>query len=167
MYTGATLLQQSVAHNGIRSIDSTQQARRLAAAAFDKAQSLGWWHRLFSRLTGRATQLLDLNDVQSGPSLGHRTYAGMRLVKIDAIRGSEGRERDFDAGFHPTQGHNMDRWISVAVARQLGVALPPVELVQVGDAYYVRDGHHRVSVARHLGQKEIEAEVTVWEATPA
>lgn len=166
MYTGATLLQQSVAHNGVRSIDSSQQARRLAAAAFDKAQTLGWWNRLVCRLTGRPTHLLDLNEVEGRVSLGHRSYAGIRLVRIDAIRGSEGRENDFDAGFHPTQSHNMERWMSVAVACQLGLTLPPVELVQVGDTYFVRDGHHRISVARHMGQKEIEAEVTVWETSP-
>lgn len=167
MYTGASLLQQSVAHNGIRSIDPSQQARRLAAAAFDKAQMLGWWTRLICRLTGKTTKLLDLNDLSGQTSLANRRYAGIRLVSIDAIRGSEGREHDFDAGFHPTQSHNMDRWVSVAVARQLGVTLPPVELVQAGDTYYVRDGHHRISVARHMGQREIEAEVTVWDTIPA
>jgi hypothetical protein len=49
------------------------------------------------------------------------------------------------------------------VARQLGVALPPVDVIQVEDAYFVRDGHHRVSVARAMGQQEIEAEITAWQ----
>jgi len=44
----------------------------------------------------------------------------------------------------------------------MGTPLPPVELVQVGDVYFVRDGHHRISVARTVGQRDIEAEVTVW-----
>jgi hypothetical protein len=56
-------------------------------------------------------------------------------------------------------------WLSVAVARQRGKSLPPVKLIQVGDVYYVQDGHHRISVARALGQRDIEAEVTVWQVT--
>jgi hypothetical protein len=81
-------------------------------------------------------------------------------VPMDQIQGSEGREHDFDLDFNPLQSHNMDRWVNVAVARQLGISLPPVELVQVGQIYFVRDGHHRISVAKALGQREIEAEVT-------
>lgn len=51
----------------------------------------------------------------------------------------------------------------MAVARQQGKALPPVRLVQVGDLYFVRDGHHRISVARALGQQDIKARVTIWQ----
>jgi hypothetical protein len=53
----------------------------------------------------------------------------------------------------------------VAKARLKGVTLPPVELIQVGDVYFVRDGHHRISVARAFGQEHVDAEVTVWEVT--
>jgi hypothetical protein len=56
----------------------------------------------------------------------------------------------------------MSRWLRVAAARDQGKVLPPVVLVQVGDVYFVRDGHHRISVARALGQLDIEAEATVW-----
>jgi hypothetical protein len=55
------------------------------------------------------------------------------------------------------------RWLSVARALEKGVALPPVELIQLGDRYFVRDGHHRISVARAMRQDEIEATVTVLE----
>jgi hypothetical protein len=89
--------------------------------------------------------------------------AGIRTVPISKIRGSEGRSEDFDREFHPLRLHNQGRWLSVATARQRGVVLPPVELIQIGDIYFVRDGHHRISVAKAFGQEEIEAEVTVWE----
>ena len=56
-----------------------------------------------------------------------------------------------------------DRWVRVATAMIQGLALPPIDIIQVGDQFFVRDGHHRVSVARALGQVEIEAHVTVWE----
>lgn len=91
----------------------------------------------------------------------------MRLVSLSAIRGSEGRSTDFDADFNPLQEHTRERWISVASAMQTGVALPPVKLVQVGAVYYVRDGHHRISVAKQRGQTEIEAEVSVWRVAEA
>jgi hypothetical protein len=55
----------------------------------------------------------------------------------------------------------------VAQARQQGLSLPPVELTQVGEVYFVRDGHHRISVARALGQTDIEAEVRVWQVAEA
>jgi len=81
------------------------------------------------------------------------------------IRGSEGRSREFDAYFRPLQTHTKHRWVNIAVAQQEGQPLPPVELIQIGDVYFVRDGHHRISVAHVLGQEEIEAEVTLWETT--
>jgi hypothetical protein len=84
-------------------------------------------------------------------------------VPIQKIRGSQGRTKDFDRGFHPLKNHTRDRWVGIAVARQRGTALPSVSLVQVGDLYFVLDGHHRISVARALGQRDIEAHVTVWQ----
>jgi hypothetical protein len=84
-------------------------------------------------------------------------------VPIRQICGSENRCGDFDRNFHPLHDHNKGRWLRIAQARQQGKSLPPVELVQVGDGYYVRDGHHRISVARALGQKSIEARVIVWQ----
>ncbi|MFN2186580.1 MAG: hypothetical protein ACK2UU_21575, partial [Anaerolineae bacterium] len=57
------------------------------------------------------------------------------------------------------------RWLSIARARQQGKDLPPVVLIRVGDVYFVRDGHHRISVAQALGQLDVEARVTVWQVT--
>jgi hypothetical protein len=86
-------------------------------------------------------------------------------VLIGQIRGSQDRSHDFDHDFNPLQDHNKGRWLGIAAARQRGKALPPVELVQVGDVYFVRDGHHRISVARALGQRDIKAKVMVWRVT--
>jgi hypothetical protein len=87
----------------------------------------------------------------------------MRTVPIEQIQGSESRSHEFDRNFNPLRGYNKDRWLSIAMARQRDKALPPVELIQVGEVYFVRDGHHRISVARALGQQDIEAEVVVWQ----
>ena len=91
-----------------------------------------------------------------------RHHAGMQTVTIRQIRGSENRAKDFDRDFNPLRDHNQARWLKIASARKQK-ALPAVELVQVGDVYFVRDGHHRISVAQALGQLEIEANVVLWQ----
>jgi hypothetical protein len=87
-------------------------------------------------------------------------YAGRRAVKIDEIWGSENRADEFDVDFHPVAEHLEDRWVKVWMAYAQGVSLPPVELIEKDGGYYVRDGHHRISVARALGYEMIEAVVT-------
>jgi hypothetical protein len=90
-------------------------------------------------------------------------YVGLQNVAIGAIRGSEarGRTADFDSDFRPLQDRTSDRWRSVAMAWFKGTRLPPVQLVKVGEYYFVRDGHHRISVARATEQFEVQSEVTV------
>jgi hypothetical protein len=87
---------------------------------------------------------------------------GVRLVPISQIVGSEGRSHEFTADFHPTRSYIKDRWVNVVLAHWRGIPLPPVELLLINKQYFVRDGHHRISVARHLGQIQVEAEVTEW-----
>jgi hypothetical protein len=95
----------------------------------------------------------------------NRTHGGTRTVPIQQIRGSEGRSRYFDRDLNPLNDQARGRWQSIARATQQGKVLPPVALVQVRNIYFVRDGHHCTSVARALGQREIEARVTVWQVT--
>jgi len=116
---------------------------------------------LWSLVTGRSRRLLSLAEVRAGSTLT-RHDAGVRTVPIERIRGSESRSADFDCDFNPLKSHSEKRWLRVARAWQEGKPLPPIKLIQVGDIYFVRDGHHRVSVARTLGVRSIEAEVTVW-----
>ncbi len=91
---------------------------------------------------------------------GH--YAGIQAVSIAQIHGSEGRCSDFDADFRPLAEHDRGRWLRIARARLQGAELPPVDLIRVRDGYFVRDGHHRISVAHAFGEEYIEAEVTEW-----
>ena len=88
----------------------------------------------------------------------HRT--GLHVVPLDAIVGSVDRGRDFDRNFRPTSGRSRSRWEQIAAAARRGESLPPVDLLRVGELYFVRDGHHRVSVARALGRTDIDAYVT-------
>ncbi|HBY99339.1 MAG TPA: hypothetical protein DEP84_36280 [Chloroflexi bacterium] len=93
-----------------------------------------------------------------------RYRAGAQTIAINRIAGSEGRSLDFDLAFRPLHNHSRERWLGIAMAYQQGAALPPADLVQVGDVYFVRDGHHRISGARALSQRYIEAVVTVWQS---
>lgn len=86
--------------------------------------------------------------------------AGLQVVPLDQIVGSVDRGRDFDRRFRPTSGRSRGRWEQIAAAARRGEAFPPVDLVKVGQLYFVRDGHHRVSVARALGRTDIDAYVT-------
>jgi hypothetical protein len=137
----------------------------VAKSRFRQARCGATLGSLWSALTGRERRLMRLSEVQSRCRVRGSHYAGVRTVSIDEIQGSEGRCADFDTRFRPLRSHNKGRWASVAKARLKGVTLPLVELVQVGDVYFVRDGHHRISVARAFGQESIDAEVTVWQVT--
>ena len=86
--------------------------------------------------------------------------AGSAVVRLDAIVGTVDRGRDFDRRFRPTSGNVRSRWERIAAAMRRGEAMPPVDLLRIGEIYFVRDGHHRVSVARALGWNDINAYVT-------
>ena len=130
---------------------------------YRSALSRGWWRKVWSALTGHSRRLLNLTALEATLTMRGSHYLGTKTVSISQIRGSEGRSDDFDIDFYPLQSHTEQRWLNIAKARLRGVALPSIELIQVGPNYFVRDGHHRISVARALGQKYIEARVTVWE----
>jgi hypothetical protein len=138
---------------------------QMDVALYNRARSRGRRGRVWSALTGRPRRLLPLAEVDAACTVRTRRYTGMQTVPIRRIGGSEGRSKDFDCDFNPLQHHTRGRWLGIATARQRGKEMPPVELIQVGDVYFVRDGHHRISVAQALGQREIEAEVTVWQVS--
>lgn len=140
-----------------------EAGRQMAAEmAFADAFGGGLIRRVKAALQGRRSALRSLDATVAHGSAGSRTYRGVTLVPLSAVRGSENRVCDFDADFRPLQEHDKPRWIGVMRAMNSGIPLPPVELIRVGEHYFVRDGHHRISVAKWLGMKEIEAEVTEW-----
>lgn len=133
-----------------------------ANSLYARARSRGQRGQFWSRLTGRSRCLLRLASIEADCRLDANCDAGLQTVAIAQILGSEGRSADFDRNFCPLRDHNRERWLGIARARHQGKALPPVRLVRIGDVYFVRDGHHRISVARALGQEAIEARVTIW-----
>ena len=139
--------------------------RTYAEALFASARRAGRARQVWATLRGQSMRLLDLSRVASASTIGDRRAAGVQIVPIDQIRGSEGRCEDFDCAFHPLREYTEERWVSVARAQLRGIGLPPVELIQLGKVYFVRDGHHRISVAAALGQQEVDAVVTIWYVT--
>jgi hypothetical protein len=129
---------------------------------YDDALARGQWGLLWAFLTGRSRALLSLEEVLQSATAQAEISAKTRMVPIAQIDGSENRLADFDRNFNPLHDHTRDRWLSIARAWQRGRYLPPVKLIQVGDHYFVRDGHHRISVARALGWDVVEAIVEVW-----
>ncbi|MCP5100974.1 MAG: ParB N-terminal domain-containing protein [Chloroflexi bacterium] len=155
MFGNTALIQQNMSHN----THSREQIRRRAVQMFWNGRFTALLNQLWTRFWGRTYELKSLNDVTA---VNERHYAGIHQVSITLIQGSEGRSNDFDHQFRPLRAHNQDRWVSVTTAKQTGKMLPPVDLIQVNEIYYVRDGHHRISVARTMGQATIDAIVTIW-----
>jgi hypothetical protein len=110
--------------------------------------------------------LYDIASIKKSVCLRGLYYSGIRVVDIQDIIGTEGRVTDFDIEFNPVNESDRKRWVNMALAYLSHIPLPPVELIQIGDAYFVRDGHHRISVARALGQTAVDAEVIVWKSCP-
>ena len=132
---------------------------RRAEEAFGSARRRAWWRDVMARLAGRPNTLLSYQQVKNALRLGGPIYRGVQPVPVAQIIGSVDRYRDFDEVFLPAQDRTAQRWKSIARAYYEDVDLPPVRLYKVGDAYFVLDGHHRVSVAREQGMDFIDAEV--------
>jgi hypothetical protein len=122
--------------------------------------------RLMRRVMQRPQWLYDLNDMKSCLAMGGSSYSGIQVVPIRSIIGSEGRTADFDMDFHPTSEAARERWINMAIVYLSRMPLPPIQLVRIDNAYFVRDGHHRISVSRTFGQIAMDAEVITWKASP-
>ena len=128
-------------------------------ADFDHARRKASWRNVINRLTGRRTELLRFEEVRRQLRAQGRHDAGARPVLLDAIVGSVGRYRDFDTAFLPLQTQTKRRWLSIDRAHYDDLVLPPVELYRLGEVYFVKDGNHRVSVARERGQVYVDGVV--------
>ena len=136
---------------------------RTVTPLYQKSVLRGKLNSLLAALAGRSGQLADVSQLTGGQRISNQRFLGSKVVRIAEIRASEDRSGDFDRSFNPLEIHTKSRWLSIATARLNGQAMPAVELIKVGDAYAVRDGHHRISVARALGEDYIDAHVTAWE----
>jgi len=126
---------------------------------FNKARSRATISQLLFSLTPERQHLLSLEDVRALLRPTSECYKGMQAVPIQKIIGSEGRYKDFTKAFLPKKEFIRGRWESIDRAHLSDVILPPIKLYEIGGVYFVRDGNHRVSVARMQGVEAIDAEV--------
>ncbi len=148
-------LEYSQITNLVTSLGETNQ-RIDAVRSFNQAYNRGRLAHFVANVFHRNNHLRTLT-AQPGSS-PHPT-SRIVTIPIRQIKGSLDRSADFDTEFHPLHERSRSRWVSILTAIRSNVSLPPVELVQVGNEYYVRDGHHRISVARSLDQQAIEARI--------
>ncbi len=139
-------------------------SKELARADFQTARRKAFWRRIGSWLFRGDNALLAFEEIRRQLHVQAQHEGGNREVPIDQIVGSVGRYRDFDRAFLPRQDRTHGRWESIDRAHHDGVGLPAIELYRIGETYFVKDGNHRVSVARERGQRFIDARVIVIEA---
>jgi hypothetical protein len=106
------------------------------------------------------SEVLPFDEVVAALGRTGERQLGLRVVALESIVGSVDRTTEFDRWFRPRSQRTRERWERLARAQRRGETVPPVNLYRVGELHFVRDGHHRVSVAHALGHREIDAFVT-------
>ncbi len=131
---------------------------------FGRARRRAFFGRLKARFLGGCDRLLSFDEVRKAHGADSRFYLGRKIVEVSKIVGSVGRYGEFDCGFMPVKASLSVKWKRVDRALRRGEELPAVSLYKIGDAYFVENGNHRVSVARYQGVEMIDAEVTQFGA---
>jgi hypothetical protein len=133
---------------------------QLATDDFYRARQKEFVSRVIHFFNPGNEELFSLQEVKQILKPKGESYRGMRAIPLELIVGSEGRYHDFNQAFLPKHDYMRNRWISVDKAHYQEITLPPIRLYEIGGVYFVRDGNHRVSVARLQGVEMIDAEVT-------
>ncbi len=133
---------------------------RSALQDFRNARRDAAMQEIWGRLTGKPSELLSFEEVSKQLRASASNRRVLKEIPLDAIVGSVGRYEDFNRNFLPKMGSDRERWARVKAAVESMVGLPPIEVYQIGDAYFVLDGNHRVSIARQNNAEYIQAYVT-------
>jgi len=131
-----------------------------AVRDFHDARRRAALERILARLTGDSAELLSFEEVRKKLKTEGMVSRGIQDIPLDKIVGSVDRYDDFTRSFLPLREFDASRWARVQLAASSPAGLPPIEVYKMGDAYFVLDGNHRVSVARQLGATHIQAYVT-------
>jgi hypothetical protein len=126
---------------------------------FTHAYVKGFLRAMQSWIQRENNDLLPYDEVRKHIPMRGQHYVGLQQIETEKIIGSVSRFNDFDRAFLPRQSHTRGRWESIDRAYFQDVILPPIDVYKVGDAYFVKDGNHRVSVARERGQAYMDAYV--------
>lgn len=135
---------------------------RRALDDFHRARSKAAMQRFWAGIQGKSLDLLPYNEISTKLKAVSQTDRGLQLVPLEKIIGSVDRADDFNKNFLPLKDSDLERWalVKTLMTSPLTPGLPPVHLYKIGDAYFVLDGNHRVSIAKDMGMKDIEAYVT-------
>ena len=132
---------------------------------FNRASFRGFWEIVRNKLTRHDPYLISFNQVIERLRLNSPVELGVQDIALKDIVGSVGRPKSFTRHFlpHITDKQGKERWRTIYTLAVSGTGFPPIEVYKMGHVYFVTDGHHRVSVAHEVGQKEIDAHVSEWE----
>lgn len=126
---------------------------------FIRARNKALFNQVQHLLNPEEAKLISLSDVKNLIKPNAETYIGMKVIPVSKIIGSEGRYQDFDNKFFPKNSHLKTRWEKIDDAAIKMISLPPIKVYEIAGLYFVRDGNHRVSVAKSRGMEFIDAEV--------
>ena len=126
---------------------------------FEKARNKAFLGDIFNKLTRKNNDLFQLDEVKYLLEPHGMVYRGLKSIPINRIVGSEGRYNDFDRDFMPLQERTRARWENIELAQLNNIDLPPISVYEIDGYYFVKDGNHRVSVAKKRSQDFIDAEV--------
>ena len=104
--------------------------------------------------------ILPFSDVVGALGVEGERALGLKTIRLSTVVGTVDSRRDFDRRFRPTSARVRERWERLALAERRGAPIPPIDVYRVGELHFVRDGHHRVSIALATGQTTIDAYVT-------
>lgn len=133
---------------------------QLAIHDFRRARRKAALEHIMAFLKGETAELFSYEDVRKKVKVTGASGRRLKEIPLNAIIGSVGRYHDFTRNFLPKQDSDERRWAKIQALATGPGGFPPIEVYQIGDAYFVLDGNHRVSVARQLGAAHIEAYVT-------
>ncbi len=133
----------------------------LAEQEFNRARRAADWQLALGFLTGKKSDLIDYNEVRSRLLNVWNVPIVQKDIPIKSIVGTVSRNNDFTRTFFPRMEHDKSRWIRVKVANESQEGVPPIDVYQIGDVYFVLDGHHRISVMKSIGAETITANVHV------
>ena len=127
---------------------------------FREARRKAAFQSVLSFFSGKEQDLLRFDDVKKQLGIISQGQQTLEYIELDKIIGSVGRYKDFDRNFLPKNDSDLERWAGVRMAMTSMTGVPPIEVYQIGEVYFVLDGNHRVSASRALRNDRIEAYVT-------
>ncbi len=129
---------------------------------FRRARSKAALQHFWANITGKSLDLLPFDEISAKLHATAKSERGLQEIPVDAIVGSVGRYYDFDKNFLPLHDNDSDRWarVKTAMTSPASQGVPPIRVYKIGEAFFVLDGNHRVSIAKQMGFEFIEAYVT-------